>query len=145
MLESLPAIDATPESSPNDQAGGFTWYNNSRVNGNTRLLGTQGTTQISIYARDVKWRYAFGSGAIRSPRGNGNYAGSGWRFPNARQFGIVVYQGNRYWNVQSTSSSSPTVISGISNTQPIVVTVNDTNGNAKDNGGAFDIYIRKDN
>ncbi len=148
FLESLPTgpdnqVEVAEDKESRD--AGFGWYNNNRVNGNTRLLGSDGTTQISVYARDVKWRFAFGGRAVTSPSGNGGTAGGGWRFPNAHKFGIVIYQGNNYWNVTSTSPSSPTVISGISNTQPVLVTVNDTNGNYSDNGGAIDIYLRKDN
>jgi hypothetical protein len=124
---------------------GFSWYNNCRVNGNTNLLGTEGTTQVSVFAQDVAWRYAFGGPLVNSPTGDGGSGGSGWRFPNAHRFGIVVYQGDRYWNVDSSDPSSPTVISGLSNTVPITVTVNDTNNNYDDNGGAVDIYVRRDN
>lgn len=146
-LQSLPIAaeeQAQPADGP-DSAPGFGWYNNLRVNGNTTLTDTVGTTKISVYARDVRWRYAFGSGAVTSPGGNGGSGGSGWRFRNAHRFGIVVYQGNRYWNVTSTSRTQPTVITGLTNTLPVVVTVNDTNGNYSDNGGSFDLYVRKDN
>lgn len=148
FLQSLPTgtnIKAKEPENTAAKAAGFSWYNNCRVNGNSRLLGSDGTTQISVYAGDVDWNYAFDSPVVTSPSGDGGTAGNGWRFPNAHKFGIVIYQGNNYWNVTSTSSSNPTVISGISNTQPVYVTVNDTNGNYDDNGGAIDIYLRKDN
>ena len=135
----------TEPSTDTDANASFGWYNNLRVNGSTTLTDTSGTTQLSVYARDVKWRFGFGSRAIQSPQGDGGVAGSGWRFPNAHKFGIVVVQGGNYWNVNSTSSSSPTVITGLSNTQPVTIYVNDTNGNDKDNGGSFDLFVRKDN
>lgn len=147
-LESFPIDADLPPEKPTDEKlsrAGFSWYNNCRVNGNSTLLGTSGTTQISVFAQDVSWRYAFNGPVVTTPTGNGGTAGNGWRFPAAHRFGIVIYQGNNYWNVTSTSSSNPTVISGISNTQPIVVTVNDTINNFTDNGGAIDIYVRKDN
>ena len=146
-LQSLPQGPELKGIEPEDAAArtaGFSWYNNVGVNLNTTLLATSGTTQISVYARDIRWRYAFGNAPdVTSPTGNGGAAGSGWRFPNAHRFGITIYQGSNYWNVNSTSSSSPTVISGLSNTSNIIITVNDTN--YSDNSGAFDIYIRKDN
>lgn len=148
FLKSLPAATDIQARKPEDESvgtAGFGWYNNCRVNGSSRLLGSDGTTQISVYARDVDWNYSVTSPTVTSPSGDGGTAGSGWQFPNAHKFGVVIYQGGNYWNVTSTSSSSPTVISGISNTQPVLVTVNDTNGNYGDNGGAVDIYLRKDN
>jgi subtilisin family serine protease len=148
-LQSLPQGPELQGIQPDDtvaQSAGFSWYNNVGVNLNTTLLGTNGTTQISVYARDIRWNYAFGSSpSISSPSGNGGSGGSGWRFPTAHKFGITIYQGSNYWNVTSTSSGSPTVITGLSNTANIIITVNDTNGNYDDNSGAFDIYIRKDN
>ncbi len=147
ILESLPA---GPTAEPEVVAGAetaqsFGWYNNLRVNGSTRLTDTSGTTQISVYAGDVHWRYAFDSPTVRTPSGDGRSGGSGWQFPNAHRFGIVIFQGGRYWNVTSTSSTSPTVITGLTNTEPVRVMVNDTSGNYNDNGGAFDLYLRKDN
>ena len=148
-LQSLPAgpeLSAVEPEEKEIREAGFSWYNNVGVNLNTTLLGTSGTTQISVFAGDIRWRYAFGNAPdVTSPQGDGGSGGAGWRFPNAHRFGIVIYQGNNYWNVRSTSSTNPTVITGLSNTQNIIVTVNDTNGNYGDNNGAFDIYIRKDN
>jgi hypothetical protein len=135
-----------PKSEALRTAGFFAWYNNVGVNLFTTLLGTDGTTQISVFANDIRWRYAFGNAPdVTSPTGDGGSGGGGWTFPNAHRFGIVVFQGGNYWNVESTDPNNPTVITGLSNTQPIQVTVNDTNGNYGDNSGAFDIYIRKDN
>lgn len=148
FLQSLPAGPDVNPKQPDDndsRNAGFGWYNNCQVNGSSRLLGSEGATQISVYARDVDWRYAFNGPEVNSPSGTGGPAGSGWRFPNANRFGIVIYKGNNYWNVTSTSSSNPTVITGISNTTPVYITINDTTGNYSDNGGAVDIYLRKDN
>jgi hypothetical protein len=60
-------------------------------------------------------------------------------------FLATLEQGNNYWNVDSTDPDNPTRITGLSNTLPVSATVNDTNGNYNDNGGAFDIHLRKDN
>lgn len=146
-LESLPGGIPIDSEEPNDKdakTAGFSWFNNCGVNIGTKLNGTSGTTKISVYARDVSWWYAIGGRKVTSVKGDGGSGGSGWRFRNAHKFGVVVYQGNSYWNVNSTSSSSPTVINLPSNTLPVSVWVNDTNGNYGDNAGAFDIYIRKD-
>ena len=147
LLESIGggASETAATSNERDAAAGFGWYNNLRVNGSTTLTDTTGTTQVSVYAADVKWRFGFGSRAITSPKGDGGTGGSGWQFRNAHRYGITLYQGNRYWNITSRSSSSPTVISGLTNTQPVRIMVNDTVGNYSDNGGSFDLYLRKDN
>ncbi|QDV53035.1 hypothetical protein [Gimesia fumaroli] len=147
-IESLPGGIPTDAQEPEDRTAktaGFGWYNNCGVNIPTTLNGTNGTTKISVYARDVSWWFARGGRKIRNVQGDGGAGGSGWRFPNAHKFGVVIYQGNSYWNVNSTSSSSPTVINLPSNTLPVTVWVNDTNGNYSDNAGAVDIYLRKDN
>ena len=148
-LQSFPLGPDQGPQTPTDQLAlnaGYTKYNNVGVNLNTRLLGTNGTTQISVYARDIRWRYGFGNRPdMVTPTGEGGQGGSGFRFRNAHRFGITIYQGNNYWNVTSTNPNRPTVITGLSNTEPVRITVNDTNGNYSDNYGAFDIYIRKDN
>ncbi len=148
-LKSLPAGFTRRASKPREKAlleAGYSKYNNCGVNLSTTLNGSAGSTAVSVYAADVEWDYAFGgSPTVTSPQGDGGVAGAGWRFPNAHRFGVVVYQGGNYWNVDSTDPGSPTRITGLSNTTDIVVTVNDTNGNYADNSGAFDIYFRKDN
>jgi hypothetical protein len=148
-LKSLPVGFTRRASKPKDKtrlAAGYAKYNNCGVNLSTTLNGTAGSTAISVFADDVEWQYAFGSApTVTSPAGDGGVAGGGWRFPNAHRFGIVVYQGNNYWNVDSTDPNNPTRITGLSNTTDIIVAVNDTNGNYADNSGAFDIYVRKDN
>jgi hypothetical protein len=147
-LKSLPRGYARKGIKPRNSKAldsGFGWYNNCAVNNVTDLLGSSGTTAISVYADDVDWMYAFGGPHVTSPIGDGGIAGDGWRFPNAQRFGIVVFQGNNYWNVESTDPNNPTRITGLSNTTDILVTVNDTNGNYGDNGGSFDLYLRKDN
>ncbi len=147
-LDSFSSGPSVAPAVPVDQQAlnaGFSWYNNVGVNLNTRLIGTSGTTQISVYARDIRWSYRFTGPNIRRPEGNGGQGGDRYRFPLAHRMGITIYQGDRYWNVTSMSANSPTVIAGLTNTEDVIVTVNDTNGNYSDNHGAFDIFVRRDN
>jgi hypothetical protein len=148
-LKSLPRGPELKSTKPLQEAvrtAGYGWYNNVGVNLNTTLTDTVGSTAVSVYAADIRWRYAFGSSPdVTSPTGDGGTGGAGWQFPNAHRFGIVVFQGSNYWNVESTDPANPTKITGLSNTTPIVVSVNDTNGNYGDNSGSFDLYVRKDN
>ncbi len=148
-LRSLPVGGVRAAAKPKSKAladAGYSWFNNVGVNTNVTLNGTAGSTAISVYASDIDWSYAFGSSPrIESPAGEGGTAGGGWQFPNAHRFGIVIFQGNNYWNVESTDPNNPTRITGLSNTTNIVATVNDTNGNYGDNWGSFDLYVRKDN
>ena len=102
-------------------------------------------TAISVYIPDCHWHYSRSTRSlITTPRGTGNRAGSGWMFPDANQHGIVIRQDGRYWQINGTSSSSPTRITGLTNTKGVEVFVNDTNGNLGDNWGAFDVRIRID-
>ena len=148
VLKSLPVgPDRKLEKASSDEAvdAGYGWYNNCCVNGNSRLLGIEGATQISVYTRDINWRYSFSGRTITSPTGDGASSDTNWRFPYASNFGIVIFQGNNYWAVKSTDPTNPTVITGLSPSEPVIVTVNDTVSNYADNGGAFDLYLRKDN
>jgi hypothetical protein len=80
-IESLPGGIPTDAQEPEDRTAktaGFGWYNNCGVNIPTTLNGTNGTTKISVYARDVSWWFARGGRKIRNVQGDG---GAGGDFP----------------------------------------------------------------
>jgi hypothetical protein len=148
LLESLPSVKAVKaKPGPAAPSNGYLYYENMAVNyaGGVTLTDSVGSTQVSVYAGHIRWRFAVNSVDIFVPTGQGGPAGNGWQYPNANRFGIVLYQGGNYWNVTSTDPNHPTIITGISNTTPVAVAVNDTSGNYGDNWGAFDFYLRRDN
>ncbi len=65
-------------------------------------------------------------------------------FRGAKQFGIVIRQDGKVWQINGSSSSSPTKITGLVNTKGVEIWVSDTNGNQGDNWGAFSVNIRED-
>jgi hypothetical protein len=133
-----------PETTKTEAADFGWWKHRSVISPAGRKLAVTATA-ISVYVSDCQWNYAIDANArITSPTGNGQRAGSGWAFPNGNQFGVLVRQGNNYWQVNGTSAAAPTRITGLTNTDGVWVSVNDTNGNYNDNWGAFDIYIRVD-
>lgn len=141
-------MDSTPKSAPAQAAGSeraFQCWMHPAVNyaGGTPI-GDRATA-VSVYISDLSWHFAGNSGVITNPAGNGQDAGSGWQYPNAKQFGIVLYQNNgNYWQINGTSPSNMTRITGLLNTSPIYFAVNDTRGNYGDNWGSYIVCVQVD-
>jgi hypothetical protein len=137
-------VEDKPEARRPTDADFLWWKHRSVISAAGRKLNVRATA-ISVYVSDCQWNYSVDAGSqITSPAGNGQMAGNGWAYPNGNQFGILIRQGNNYWQINGTTPGAPTQISGLTNTDGVWVSVNDTNGNYGDNWGAFDVNIRVD-
>jgi hypothetical protein len=106
-------------------------------------------TSISVVARNVLWRSKDTRGnayiEINRARGQAQLAPNSdtWRFDGLNKFAIVVWQlGGIEKVVRSESQANPTLITGLNNTRPIFVQVNDLARKYSDNFGAFDLLVR---
>lgn len=120
------------------------WFNNLSVMGEVTLKMPIKTTRIEIYAADVRWhcKTEGEKGLVTKATGTGRVANDEYKYPSARVNGIVLLQGNRYWNIGSQNQSDPTVITGLTNVDNIRTAVNDKRRYYGDNWGAFDLFLR---
>lgn len=148
-LPAYPAVAPTPTSTPTFLAVPTQFrYRNLSVNnmfvGNQLMLSADTPLRaatIQVVARRVRWRT--GSTRIRHCLGNLLLAGEGWRFPDAFEYSIVIFQPSVGYQMVLSQDRNRFQTMHLDPNSDIHVLVNDLwAGGFDDNEGHFDLVIR---